>query len=52
VECLNTDAQKYGGSGVTHPDPIETREWNAHAWPYALEITVPPLAVVVFKLQR
>jgi 1,4-alpha-glucan branching enzyme len=52
LECLNTDDQKYGGSGVTHPNSLETREWHSNPWPYALEITVPPLAVVVFKHQQ
>jgi 1,4-alpha-glucan branching enzyme len=52
VECLNTDAQNYGGGGVGNPNPLETRQWHGNPWPYALEITVPPLAVVVFKPQQ
>jgi 1,4-alpha-glucan branching enzyme len=51
-ECLNTDAQVYGGGGVGNPNPLETRQWHGSPWPYALEMTVPPLAVVVFKPQR
>jgi 1,4-alpha-glucan branching enzyme len=51
TECLNTDAQIYGGGGVGNPSPLETRQWHGNPWPYALEITVPPLAVVAFKLR-
>jgi 1,4-alpha-glucan branching enzyme len=51
IECLNTDAQIYGGGGVGNSQPLETRQWHGNPWPYALEITVPPLAVVAFKLQ-
>jgi 1,4-alpha-glucan branching enzyme len=52
VECLNTDDQEYGGGGVGNSNPLETSQWHGHPWPYALEIIVPPLAVVVFKPQR
>ncbi len=49
VELLNTDDPKYGGSGRVHATPLETRQWNSSPWPYALEITVPALSVIVFK---
>jgi 1,4-alpha-glucan branching enzyme len=48
-ELLNTDDTRYGGSGVGHPQGVSTREWHGHPWPHALEIQLPPLAVVVFK---
>ncbi|MCM1983834.1 1,4-alpha-glucan branching protein GlgB [Lyngbya confervoides] len=50
-ERINTDAACYGGDGLVHPQPLETRAWEAAAWPYALEVNVPAIAVVMFKLQ-
>lgn len=49
-EIINTDLEQYGGRGVKHSDPITTKQWNNQPWPYALEITVPPLSLVSFKL--
>jgi 1,4-alpha-glucan branching enzyme len=48
-ELLNTDDSRYGGSGVGQPDGLNTRQWNGHPWAYALEVKLPPLAVVVFQ---
>ena len=47
-ELMNTDDKKYGGFGHTNPS-VEVRQWNNSPWPYALEITVPEISVVVFK---
>ncbi|MET8116566.1 1,4-alpha-glucan branching enzyme [Streptomyces prasinus] len=38
-EVLNTDAARYGGGDVTHPDPVEPEDGG-------LRITLPPLATV------
>ncbi|MGW3253915.1 1,4-alpha-glucan branching enzyme [Streptomyces fungicidicus] len=38
-EILNTDAACYGGSGVTHPDPVKPEDGS-------LRLTLPPLATV------
>ncbi|MFK4153815.1 1,4-alpha-glucan branching enzyme [Streptomyces fungicidicus] len=38
-EILNTDAARYGGSGVTHPDPVKPEDGS-------LRLTLPPLATV------
>ena len=42
-EILNTDDQKYGGSGVTNLGEVsaEEMEWNGR--PYSVELRVPPL---------
>ncbi len=48
---LNTDAEEYGGSGVSSG---ETLAADANGWqgqPYALSLTLPPLAVVYYKWQ-
>ncbi|MGP1384179.1 MAG: 1,4-alpha-glucan branching protein GlgB [Thainema sp.] len=50
-ELLNSDAQKYGGSGVGNYGGKEAHQWEHNPrWPYALSLTLPPLAVTVFKL--
>ncbi len=38
-EVLNTDAEEYGGSGVTNPDPVESEDGS-------IRLTLPPLATV------
>ena len=48
-EVLNTDAPIYGGSGMGNLGGVEARLVPAHGEPYSLEITLPPLAVVVFE---
>ena len=48
-EVLNTDAPIYGGSGMGNLGGVEARPVPAHGEPYSLEITLPPLAVVVFE---
>jgi 1,4-alpha-glucan branching enzyme len=50
-ELLNSDARCYGGSGVGN---LGGTDAEAQAWqgqPYSLEITLPPLAVVIFRPQ-
>jgi 1,4-alpha-glucan branching enzyme len=48
-ELINTNDQKYGGSGLVNQPDLETRQWNSSPWPHALEIVVPPLSVMTFK---
>jgi 1,4-alpha-glucan branching enzyme len=45
-EILNTDAQVFGGSGVSSglPKKAESRPWDGQ--PGSIELTLPPLAVV------
>jgi len=48
-EVLNGDARTYGGSGVGNLGGIEAAFQPSHGRPYSLSLTLPPLAVVVFK---
>jgi 1,4-alpha-glucan branching enzyme len=48
-EIFNSDNQQYGGSGVTNPHPIETSPVKYHFKNFSFNITVAPLAVMVFK---
>lgn len=52
VERLNTDAEKYGGSGVINADPMHSQEVPWHYRDLSIEIKVPPLATVFIELQR
>ncbi|MGW1955503.1 1,4-alpha-glucan branching enzyme [Streptomyces sp. NPDC001920] len=45
-EALNTDAAKYGGSDVTHPDPIKPEAQPWHGRTASITLTLPPLATV------
>ncbi|NGO10638.1 1,4-alpha-glucan branching enzyme [Streptomyces sp. HC44] len=46
AEVLNTDAARYGGSDVTHPDPIKTESLGAGGRTGSIHLTLPPLATV------
>ncbi|MGJ3247631.1 MAG: 1,4-alpha-glucan branching protein GlgB [Elainellaceae cyanobacterium] len=49
-ELLNSDADVYGGSGVGNHGGQWTVDWQNPRFPYALPLTLPPLGVLVFKL--
>jgi 1,4-alpha-glucan branching enzyme len=48
-EILNSDSKDYGGSGVGNQGPVEAAALPCHGREYSILITLPPLAVVVFK---
>jgi 1,4-alpha-glucan branching enzyme len=49
AEILNSDATLYGGSGWGNVGGLQAVPVPMHGRPWSLTITVPPLAVVVFK---
>ncbi len=51
-EIMNTDSAYYGGSNVGNYPGLQAEESESHGRPYSLLMTLPPLAVVVFKPQR
>jgi 1,4-alpha-glucan branching enzyme len=52
-ELLNSNASIYGGSGISNDGGREAHRWEGNPrWPYALSLTLPPLSVEVFKLDR
>jgi len=51
-EIMNTDSGLYGGSNAGNSGGVMAREKSWHGRPYSIEITLPPLAAVVFKPQR
>jgi 1,4-alpha-glucan branching enzyme len=45
-EVLNTDAERYGGSGVGNAGAIEAEELGWHGQQWSAELQVPPLGVI------
>ncbi len=52
AEILNSDAPLYGGSGQGNLGGVDTDPVAWHGHPQSLVVTLPPLAVVVFKSAR
>jgi 1,4-alpha-glucan branching enzyme len=50
VEILNTDAARYGGSGL-HNGELQAEPVGMHGRAYSLSLTVPPLATIMLKLE-
>ena len=51
-EILNTDASKYGGSNIVNPGKILAEEILCDGCEYSTKIKLPPLGVVVLKLEE
>jgi 1,4-alpha-glucan branching enzyme len=51
-EVLNSDSAYYAGGNVGNHPGVEAGKPGRHGRPYSITITLPPLAVVVFKPQR
>ncbi len=52
VQIFNSDSKKYGGSGITNKKKIatENKGWNSRT--NSIEITIPPLGTVIFKIEN
>ncbi|MGE5644353.1 MAG: 1,4-alpha-glucan branching protein GlgB [Acidobacteriota bacterium] len=51
AEMFNTDSELFGGSNLGNAPGVESEQVNAHGRDQSICITLPPLAVVVFKLK-
>lgn len=49
-ELFNSDAREYGGSNLGNLGGKWAQEWSFHNQPYSLDLCLPPLGVLVFKL--
>jgi 1,4-alpha-glucan branching enzyme len=49
-EVLNSDAPMYGGSGQGNFGGKEATPLSVHGESHSLNVTLPPLAIVVFRL--
>jgi 1,4-alpha-glucan branching enzyme len=52
TELFNSDARDFGGSNMGNLGGKWADEWSYHNRPYSLDLCVPPLAVLVLKLDR
>jgi len=50
-EAVNTDDTEFGGSGIGNAGGVASFAVPWHDHPYSIEITIPPLATVIFKLR-
>jgi 1,4-alpha-glucan branching enzyme len=48
-EILNSDADSYWGSGLGNKGGLQAENTPYHGQPFSLNITLPPLAAVIFK---
>ena len=51
-EVLNTDAEIYGGSNVGNMGGRHSEDGATHGCAQSLSLTLPPLATMIFVLQR
>jgi len=51
-EIFNSDSKKFWGSGIDNPYALPTEKVGWHGRENSIEITIPPLAAVVFKKVR
>ena len=51
-ELLNSDAESYGGGNMGNMGGQWTHEWSNPRWPHALNLCLPPLGVVMLKLDK
>ncbi|MCG9884159.1 MAG: 1,4-alpha-glucan branching protein GlgB [Cyanobacteria bacterium] len=51
-EVFNSDAGKYGGSNVGNLGGKWAEEWWFHQRPYSVDLSLPPLGVLILKLDR
>lgn len=50
-ELLNSDAEIYGGSNVGNFGGVESEARPSHSQPHSIRLRLPPLAILVLKLQ-
>ncbi|KYG71926.1 glycogen-branching enzyme [Roseivirga spongicola] len=48
-EIFNSDAKEFWGSGVANEGKIQSQAQPHHGRPNSLELTLPPLSVIIFK---
>jgi 1,4-alpha-glucan branching enzyme len=51
-ELFNSDAREYGGSNMGNLGGKWSQEWSFHNQPYSIDLCLPPLGVLVLKLDR
>ena len=49
-ELFNSDSRQYGGSNMGNLGGKWTEEWSFHSRPYSLDLCLPPLSVLILKI--
>ncbi len=52
TELFNSDSRQYGGSNMGNLGGKWTDEWSFHGMPYSLDLCLPPLSVLILKIDR
>jgi 1,4-alpha-glucan branching enzyme len=52
TELFNSDARQYGGSNMGNLGGKWTDDWSLHNRPYSLDLCLPPLGVLMLKLDK
>lgn len=52
TELFNSDAREYGGSNMGNLGGKWTEEWSYQNHPYSIDLCLPPLGVLILKLDR
>lgn len=52
IEVLNSDDERFGGSGVKNDKWIKSEKIPSHGYDQSISITVPPLAAVFFSVRK
>ena len=50
-EVLNSDDNRFGGSGLINTNMMQTTPIFWQSWPHSIQLTLPPLATVILKRQ-
>ncbi len=51
IPLFNSDSKKYGGSSIVNNTKIKIDTKNWHHREYSAEITIPPLATIIYKIE-
>ena len=48
-EILNSDDERFGGSGIINTEPLKSNDHPANRCPYSVTLDVPPLGMVILE---
>lgn len=51
-EVFNSESEEFGGCGILNSGDIKAKVKKDHDLPYSINITLPPLGVMYFKLKK
>jgi 1,4-alpha-glucan branching enzyme len=51
-EILNSDSESYGGGNVGNGGGLHTDSYSVHGYENSLDLILPPLGIVMLKLER